>query len=396
LVCCNLMLDTMKKLLSLLPVVLLTACMNLPDNLVEDRKVEYKKSRDAQQNLEVPPDLTRNRIDENLVVPDVGSSGAATYSQYSSERQPGVNRPGAGGSVLTKVKDVELQRSGDKRWLVIKATPGEVWPVLVSFWQENGVLLLEQDPEVGLMRTAWLENRADIKSDFITDTIRGVFDGLYASDTRDQFRVRLEQGAGNSTELYLTHRGMQEEIMTGSTNQGEQSVWVPRPTDHGLEAVMLRRIMIHFGVAEKRATAEVKKRGSGAPVARSTGAARSQLLRTSNEVALRINEDMDRSWRLTGMALDRVGFAVEDRNREKGIYYVRYNDPYADQEKDEGLLSKLAFWSDDKGLDKVSQYQVKLSPRSQDTEVSVNTEKGARDNSQTAARILTLLHEQIR
>lgn len=380
----------MNKLIILFAIVLLTGCNLLPemDNLVEDRKVEYKKSRDAQKDLEVPPDLTRDRIDNALVVPEIGG-GSATFSEYSNERRPG-SQPSAGGGVLTKVRDIELQRNGDKRWLLIKATPADVWPSLVAFWQENGVLLLEQDPEVGLMRTAWLENRADIKSDFITDAVRSVFDGIYSADTRDQFRIRLEEGPNGTTELYLTHRGMQEKIMTGSGNQSEQQVWVPRPTDHGLEAVMLRRIMIYLGVSEQRATAEVsKKGGAGEP-------SRSQLIRTSNEVALRISEDLERSWRLTGVALDRVGFAVEDRNRSDGVYFVRYNDPYADQEKKEGLLSKLAFWSDDSKLDKVSQYQVRLTPGSAGTEVRVHNQQGGPDNSQTAVRILTLLQEQIR
>ncbi|MEO5342045.1 MAG: outer membrane protein assembly factor BamC [Gammaproteobacteria bacterium SHHR-1] len=382
------------KLPIVLPLILfLTGCNLMPemDSLVEDRKVEYKKSRDAQKDLEVPPDLTRDRIDNALVVPDIGASGSATFSEYSSERHSGSRPTGTATGVLTKVEAIDLQRNGDKRWLVIKAPPAQVWSSLIAFWQENGVLLLEQDPEVGLMRTSWLENRADIKSDFITDAIRGVFDGLYSADTRDQFRVRLEEGPDNSTELYLTHRGMQEKIMAGSNNQGEQSVWVPRPTDHGLEAVMLRRIMIYLGVNEKRATAEVQKKGS-----QGAARSRSQLLRNSNEVALRIDEDLERSWRLTGVALDRVGFAVEDRDRNQGVYFVRYNDPYADQEKKEGLLSKLAFWSDDSQLNKTSQYQVRLSPRNPGTEVSVHSEQGQRDNSATAVRILTLLHEQIR
>lgn len=385
----------MNKLFTLLPVLLLSACFNLPklDELADDRKVEYQKSRSAEKNLEVPPDLTRDRIDDSLVVPDVTPGGSATFSEYSQERKGGAARQSSSGAVLTEVKDVEMRRDGDKRWLVVKAPPDKVWPVLVSFWQQNGILLTEQDPEVGVMRTAWLENRADIKSDFITDAVRGVFDGLYSSDTRDQFRVRLEKSSDGGTELYITHTGMQEKIMTGSTNQGEQSVWIPRDTDHGLESVMLRRIMVHFGATDKRAEAEVAKGGGKGGAG---GQTRSQLLRNNNETALQISEDMERSWRLTGMALDRVGFAVEDRNREKGVYFVRYSDPYAESQKKDGMLSKLAFWSDDKKIDKVSQYQVQLTPAAGGTEVTIHSEKGVRDNSETATRILTLLHEQMR
>ena len=180
--------------------------------------------------------------------------------------------------------------------------------------------------------------------------------------------------------------------MTGSANAKEQSVWVSRPTDHGLEAVMLRRLMMHLGVAESRAKQMIgTQKAGGKP-----RVVRSVLQKNSDLVALRINEDMDRSWRLTGMALDRVGFAVEDRSRKEGVYYVRYNDPYADQKGKEGLLSKLAFWSDEEKIDKARQYQVRLNGAGEQTEVAVFNDKNSRDNSPTAARILTLLHEQIK
>lgn len=374
----------------------LTACLSAPDmsNVVSDRKVDYKKSKQAQQDLEVPPDLTKDTIDDSMAVPDMAPTGTATYSEYAGERAPS-NQPAAASNsnVLPTVKDVELKRDGESRWLVVNAPPSEVWPSMISFWQENGILLLEQDPEAGLMKTAWLENRADIKSDFITDSIRKTFGGVYSAGTRDQFRVRLEQGQKpNTTELYLTHRGMQEEIKTGSTNEGEQALWVPRETDHGLEAVMLRRIMISLGVNEKRANTLITEKGGQ----EGQKQARSELQRNKEVVALRINEDMEKSWRLTGTALDRVGFAVEDRNRQEGVYYVRYNDPYAEQEKKKGMLSKLAFWNGDKNIDKVNQYQVRLSEEGEHTLIAVHTDKGERVNNDTAARILTLLHEQIK
>lgn len=39
---------------------------------------------------------------------------------------------------------------------------------------------------------------------------------------------------------------------------------------------------------------------------------------------LELQESFDRAWRRVGLALDRVGFAtVEDRDRSKGLYFVR-------------------------------------------------------------------------
>ena len=118
-------------------------------------------------------------------------------------------------------------------------------------------------------------------------------------------------------------------------------------------------------------------------------------MKTAEGVQLLIDESFSRSWRLIGLALDRVGFAVEDRNRSEGIYYVRYNDP-SQAEADEGWLSGLAFWSDDKKVDKINRYQVRVGSLDDRTVVYVADDKGQRSESPTATRILTLLKEQIR
>jgi outer membrane protein assembly factor BamC len=376
-------------LMLLLPI--LVACNTLPnvEEMLPDRKVEYKKSKQAGENLEVPPDLSSSSISDTLVIPGEAGMGSATYSDFAN-RDMTTSGYARSSGVIPKLENVQVKRDGNKRWLVIQAGPDDVWARTVDFWQENGILMTEQDPSIGVMVTDWIENRADIKSDFITDTVRKVFDGAYAAATRDQFRVRIERGAEEgSVELFLTHRGMQEELITSANSANERPVWVPRETDHGLEAEMLRRLMVHMGVANQKASRSLARKGVSAK-------SRSQLNRAANQVSLTVKDEIARAWRLTGVALDRVGFAVEDRNRSDGVYFVRYNDPMKDTE-DPGLLSKLAFWKDDdKDIDKENRYQVKLTPSGDTTEIVILGETGTRDNSATAVRILTLLHEQMR
>jgi outer membrane protein assembly factor BamC len=244
---------------------------------------------------------------------------------------------------------------------------------------------------LGVMRTSWLENRADIGQDFITDAIRSVFDGLYEASTRDQYRVRLERTGPATTELYLTHFGAEQEILTGATGDTDQAVWNFRPRDPQLEAEMLRRLMVHLGVEASRAEAKLA-------AGERQREARSQLISGSDGTSLSINEGFARGWRLAGLALDRVGFAVQDRNRDAGIYYVSYVDPEAGQGKDEGWLSKLAFWSSDDAEvppDQVFQVHVKAGGE-RGSLVTVHDEQGQRLNTPLAKRILTLMHEQLR
>ncbi len=376
-------LKTIQTLLLLMSALGLAACST--SKLVSDRTVDYKKERDVGEDLEIPPDLTRSTASESLVIPELPAGESATYSQYAAQSQPSRQRRGD-SEVLPEIENITVERDNDKRWLMIKAPPDQVWPEVVSFWRENGIPLVVQDPAVGVMETGWLENRADIKNDWVTDTVRGVFPGLYSAATRDQYRVRLEAGRqAESTELFLTHRGMQQKITNASDS--ERPVWENRPNDPELEAEMLRRLMVYLGAAEDQAARALAQQDRGKP--------RSQLMRDRDgQPSLIIDETFPTAWRLTGVALDRVGFAVEDRDRSKGIYYVRYRDPMRYQKK-EGLLSKLAFWSSD-DKEKPVEYRIVLAEIEGQTKATVLDEDGKRDTTATASRILTLLQEQIR
>ncbi|MCG6967404.1 MAG: outer membrane protein assembly factor BamC [Chromatiaceae bacterium] len=371
--------------------VALAACSSV-DNVLPDKSVEYKRERQAERNLEVPPDLTSDRINDRMSVPDNIGGVSTSYSDYLTDRKMRGADEGARavseGGVLPQIQNIEVKRDGDERWLVVGAPVDGVWQRVVDFWQENGILMQEQDPAVGIMRTAWLENRADIANDWLTDSIRKVFEGAYDAGTRDQYRLRFERTDDNRTEIYLTHFGMEEQPVEGTSGTTDRTMWVPRARDPGLEAEMLRRLMVYLGAADERARSQLAATGE-------RERARSQLFSTSDGTQLMIADDFGRAWRLVGLALDRVGFAVEDRDRSAGIYYVRYHDP-AQEDAEKGWLSKLAFWSEDKNIDKVNRYQVRVAAKAQQTVVSVADEQGVADSSPTAIRILTLLQEQIR
>lgn len=375
----------------LLPVLitgLLAGCSSFStDNLLPDSSVEYRREKAASNNLEVPPDLTSRTIKDRAMLPEQGGV-SVSYSELQTEARIRDQQEGR-GDVVPKVASVALKRDGQDRWLVIQNDADTVWNRTLDFWQQQGVLLLEQDPVVGVMRTSWLENRADIGTDIVTDTIRSVFDGLYDAGTRDQYRVRLERAGPSTTELYLTHFGMEEEIITDSGDQGDQSVWLHRPRDPQLEAEMLRRLMVHLGVAEEVATARI---AAGQEVEQS----RARLSTNAEGSALLIDEGFARAWRLAGLALDRVGFTVQDRNRDAGVYYVRYSDPEAGQGEDKSWWSSL--WQDDErpvAADLVYQVQVKASGDNQ-TRVTVHDDAGRTLDTTVSKRILTLMHEQLR
>ncbi len=55
--------------------------------------------------------------------------------------------------------------------------------------------------------------------------------------------------------------------------------------------------------------------------------ARARVLTDKPAATLEVDDGLDRAWRRVGIALDRSGFTVEDRDRAAGLYFVRYVDP---------------------------------------------------------------------
>jgi len=357
--------------------------------LPESKKIEYK-SAGKLPPLEIPPDLTQQSRDERYVVPDVSSSkGSATYSAYSNERS-GQARTTTAQDLLPQVDKMRIERSGTQRWLVVGGTPDKLWPGVKEFWQELGFLVNLEVPEAGIMETDWAENRAKIPQDIIRGTIGKVFDSLYSTAERDKFRTRLEKGAEPGTvEIYISHRGMYEIYV----NEGRSDTkWQPRPADPELEAEMLRRLMVRLGVEESRAKTMVaaEQRQDRAKLSRATDGAG----------AVQLEEPFDRAWRRVGLALDRVGFTVEDRDRSMGLYFVRYVDPETDTKKkddDKGFLSKLMFWKGGASEKPAqAQYRIQVKASGESTVVQVLTREGGIDRSETSKRILGLLYEQLK
>ncbi|MBI5461421.1 MAG: outer membrane protein assembly factor BamC [Gammaproteobacteria bacterium] len=348
---------------------------------VTGKKVDYKQSR-TEEPLEVPPDLSSANIEDAVTVP---GGTPTTYSEYASGEQ-GKSAPGTSG-VLVQPQHLRIERHGDKQWLVAQASAEAVWPKVHDFWLQNGFLLTMDDPGVGILETDWAENRADIPQDFIRGTIGKALDFLYSSATRDRFRVRLERAGADSTEIFISHRGM-EEVVQGQPGSDTGTIWKPRPSDPELEAEMLKRLMVFMGTDRERAAAQVAQTSS-APTA-----TRSQLVvNAAGESTLVVDDGISRAWREVGLALDRVGFTVEDRDRSGGLYFVRYNDPLKEDKK-KGFLSKLKFWGDDEPS-AAEQYRILLTGEGDKTQVTVQDAQGQRDNSPTAKRILTLVQEQM-
>lgn len=362
----------------------LSGCSSLRDMLSGDDSVDYK-SVVRTDPLSIPPDMTQAASDPRFRAPD---SGATTFSQFqkSGQASPAAQASSAQAAVLPTRGDMRVMRDGDLRWLSIDLPADRVFSSAADFWTETGFTLNVTDPKAGLIITNWSENRANIPDSWIRQLIGKAIPGAWDSGTRDKFRTRIERN-GNRTEVYITHQHMVEEAIGRTTGGTTADIrWTIGKEDPGLNAAMLARMMVFFGEdvdgARKKmaqATADPQSPKVVAP--------------DGDKTKLVIDESFDRAWRRVGVALDSGGFAVDDRDRSTGEYYVRYVDVDTGMKREEPHFLARLFGAKD--APKAPTYRIRLTSVGSQTEVTVLDDKGARDTSATAQRLLAVLSDKI-
>lgn len=230
------------------------------------------------------------------------------------------------------------------------------------------------------------------------------------SDTPDDGKVKVRNRLGEFDTGYAPQ------------NQARTVAEKERADAEDLDAELLRRLMVRLGIEDQK---------SRSIMANSTSQLRASLNKTADgTLTLTVNDEFDRAWRRVGLALDRVGFVVEDKNRANGVYFVRYTDVDIDTtpKNKKGLLDSLKFWGDDKEekktepvveakkeessltdklkfwkpaenttVDPSKQYRVKVEENADGgSKLSIVDKEGNINKSSTANVIINLLYEQLK
>ncbi|NDG35494.1 MAG: outer membrane protein assembly factor BamC [Betaproteobacteria bacterium] len=382
----------------LLSLIALSACTSL-DGLSEFNKVDYKGASKG-PSLEVPPDLIRPAGSDRYAAFDRPAD--RTLSGFQAAR----SGPSADRGVLPAVTGARIEKEGGGRLILVVDLPiDKAWPIVKRFWQNNGFSFTVDRSDIGILETEWAENRARIPQDFLRRTIGRVVDGLYSSGERDKYRTRLD-ARGNATEILISHRGMQEVLIDRDSIRTQ---WQPRPSEPELEIEFTRRLLLQFGDSASQADEKIAQAANprGPMGSRASGqdgtalASQARLRRDADGASLELAMNFDRAWRQVGLALERGGFTVEDRDRSQGIFYVRYIDPGLDREAPQrGVLAGLTSMFRSASGQAPKQYRMQLSAKDQSASVDIFDPKGQRlkgDEARLVAEsMLKLLQEQLR
>ncbi|WP_431822132.1 outer membrane protein assembly factor BamC [Burkholderia sp. F1] len=374
-------------------------------------KVDYKSdSKSKEVSLAVPPNMLEETADQRSLPPQGGATSLSALQQVQ-QAAPSTD------AVVPPVTGMHIQRDGTESWLVIDGKkPADIWPQVRRFWQEQGFLLVVDQRDKGVMETDWNETHPQINDGLIRSVISKAMGNSYVTAERNKYRTRLDVAPNGGTYVFVSQKGMRE-ALTGPNN--DSSKWEPKPNDPALETEYLKRLMAVLAqndlrakngeppianisdtppAKDKKGAADASSKAAAAAIA-TQNVARSSSQGTADasdavpsEVTL--GEPYDRSWLRVGLALDRANFTVDDRDREKGLYFVRYVDPKDLSAAEQGFWSQLFHGKKEK---QAKQYRVNVKALTPDqTRVAVIDESGAIDSSQPARQIMGLLVNQLR
>jgi len=349
-------------------IALLGACSLFSSNESDYRGIYTSDTKTTQDSLEVPPDLVAPKTNDAFVIP--------TYAGSS-------NSDNAYSKVLTASSaGVEFVREGDVFWLVIKDKPDIIWNQVRNFFKDLGFTFVVDQPVNGILETNWLENRVDTPTGWFMSFLTN----LVSTGIQDKYRIRLERGSNdNETLLFITHRGLKERVDSDFGGSEVQIYWTIRDSEPDLEAEMLQRFLVFRGVRSptaKEVTNIKAKRVERAKLVKNE---------TSNTESIIVNEIFSRAWRRVGIALDRMGLVIEDRNRSKGLYYIKTTDNFLKVNTEE-----KGWFSSSKSDLSIASFQLYITETDSKTNISILDASGADTASKTAAFILKKLNDQLR
>ncbi len=336
------------------------------DKVLPDQRKEYQKSSSL-PDLEVPPDLTTETIDDTLTVPDVDANGSATFSTYQERvvRQKEERlQPNAGARAGARARagnNVSIAEVSGEQLIIVPRSNSDTWFTLQEFWDKNGYTLDLDDRELGIMETHW--------------------NGDETNQSRDKFKMFVEPTDDiNKTAIYLSHAG----------EEHDQDSWRERARNIPLEQKVAISIKNAFGSSTNSTAAlETTNNVSTSPSSAELAPIRAELINAGDgKKYLAVTSHVDSTWALVSDFLYNASdIEVDNESSSEGTFDIVY---LAEGAAKKGIVSKLTFWKSDK-----NEFQISLKSIGSSTEIIVLDEDGDWQSSDQADQLLNRIKSNL-
>jgi len=274
--------------------------------IMEGRKVEYERDEyQARKELQYPPDI--------ITATQAEYAGSQLLSEYSIASVPEVGT--VADVELGDARQVVYRRDGNLRWVEVDLPVDDTWILAQQFWLDTGFTPEKEEPQLGVIETAWLDLRQAPLGPGLTGVLDDVLDRVLDSGERDKFVSNIEAVNDEKSALYISHRHLGAVFKTDGQFEG----FKPLPPDPLLEIEMLRRFMLFAAQ-----TPEAQQEDTFVEEVAEAEAEEEKDYILEDDRLL-IKKPLDESWLLVRIGLDRGGFTIEDRDNSARIYYIQHS-----------------------------------------------------------------------
>ena len=306
-------------------------------------------------DLEIPPDLTADAINDSMNIPN---EAPATLSRYKKPQAPGTARLTMGTT------------DTDEQWISVSKPIDLLWPELLEFFEEKNYPIELEDSDLGVLETGWSQASEQT--------------GLMY---RHKYKIFAEQGDTPDVSVLIISQQRQ-------TRLDDNADWLDqekglRGWKDNLYPISAFLLTSANRPAGARPVAVSDKTAGGSALAR-PGTDLRVVDAGEGKMYLSIPEAFEQAWKNTAIALQSSGLQVTGGDAAKGVYLI--NSGAVQSREKKGFFSKLAFWKGSKSVE--TSYQISLTGVGNRTELIVVNEDDEWETTDTAVRILALIRDR--
>lgn len=313
-----------KPLALLSLVMLLTGCNYLAgeNGMFRDRADDYMEAP-VLPAMAIPDELDSYTLDELYVIP----------TQIAATAEPFDEIPMPKPIETSRREGVLIQNLTDTSWIVLDATPGQVWPLVRDYWTQLQVILEYENPGAGIMETSWLEVDSNL-------------------ETRHKYRVTIEPGLHSGySEIYVIHlqspRSEPAPLVT---------TWPEKSSSEDRERQILESLSQYL--ADRN---DVYQASSASLLAGSIEAERKANIIDDGQgkQVLELRLDYTRAWVLVRTALTEAGVTILENDRDMAFLNVRFSG-IREEDDEPGLIGRIFSRNDSAGAQLERDFSVRL------------------------------------
>lgn len=254
--------------------------------------------------MEIPAELDSYTIDQLYVIPELAANDLSPFEEIPLPKALETRR-GEG---------VVIQALGNKRWIVIDATPSQVWPLIRDYWTGLQIYLDYENPSSGIMETSWVEVDND-------------------ETKRHKYRVTIEPGLhpGNS-EIYVTHYENERTdpipIIIPWPDVSD-SLDLEKEVGDSISQFLADRNDIYQASSSSLLAGSIEAESKANIVEDATG-----------KNTLQLKTDYNRAWVIVRQSLEKASIDITDSNRDQSFFNVRFSG-LVTEEDEPGFVGRL-------------------------------------------------------